>query len=176
MLSHPGPSLASRKKLHASWNTKYSNYDEKRGRWMNGFLGTSASVWSDLALVLSLALVAVAVLGAVRARRQRFPAHCRLMAPAAFLNWIPVLLVMLPAWFRAAGGDPQITGPLGLAPVFHGVLGGLTQLLMTYTVVRMSWAENLPPGEPLWLMRATAILWLLAMIGGSAVYVVTYVV
>lgn len=143
---------------------------------MNGFLGTSASVWSDLALVLSLALFAVAALGAVRARRQRFPAHCRLMAPAALLNWIPVLLVMLPAWFRAVGGDLQITGPLTLAPVFHGVVGGVTQLLMTYTVIRMSWAEQLPPDEPLWLMRATATLWLLALIGGSAVYVFKYVI
>ena len=63
-----------------------------------------------------------------------------------------------------------------LAPVFHGVVGGVTQLLMTYTVIRMSWAEHLPPDEPLWLMRATAILWLLALIGGSAVYVFKYVI
>jgi hypothetical protein len=53
-------------------------------------------------------------------------------------------------------GDPQVTGPLALAPVFHGVVGGMTQLLMTCTVIRMSWAEQLPPDEPIWLMRATA--------------------
>jgi hypothetical protein len=98
------------------------------------------------------------------------------MAPAALLNWIPVLLIMLPAWFRAVGGDPQIAGPLALAPVLHGVVGGVTQLLMTYTAIRMSWAEQLPPDEPIWLMRATATLWLLALIGGSAVYVVRYIV
>mgnify|MGYP001064687500 CR=1 FL=1 len=43
---------------------------------MNGFLGTSAELGSDLALVLSLALAAVAAFGVVRAILQRvFAGH-----------------------------------------------------------------------------------------------------
>lgn len=50
------------------------------------------------------------------------------------------------------------TGTLAGVPVFHGVLGGVTQLLMTYTVTRMYWIERLPPEQPLWLMRTTLFL------------------
>ena len=142
---------------------------------MDGFLGTSAQLGSDLALVLSLALAAVAAFGVVRARRNRFSTHCPMMATAALLHWIPVLVIMIPNWLQAAAGESQLTGALSLTPIFHGLLGGVTQLLMTYTVVRMYWAEQLPPGQPVWLMRTTVALWLLTIVGGTAVYIVTYV-
>ncbi len=142
---------------------------------MNGFLGTAASLWSDLSLLLSLALGALAVFGGIRARQKRFSTHCPVMAMAALLNWVPVLVVMIPAWIGVAtGAETLATGPFASAPVFHGVLGGVTQLLMTYTVARMYWLEQLPPDEPIWLMRVTIILWLLTLIGGAAVYVVSY--
>jgi uncharacterized membrane protein YozB (DUF420 family) len=142
---------------------------------MNSFLGTSARLGSDLALVLSLALAVVAFFGVMRARRQRFSTHCPVMAWAALLHWLPVLVVMLPNWLEATTGESQLAGTLALTPIFHGVLGGVAQLLMTYTVVRMYWFEQLPPDQPIWLMRTTAVLWLLTVIGGSAVYVVKYV-
>jgi cytochrome b561 len=97
------------------------------------------------------------------------------MATAALLHWIPVLAIMIPAWLAAAGGNSKLTGPLSLVPIFHGLLGGFTQLLMTYTVTRMYWVERLPPEKPIWLMRTTAIFWLLTITGGIAVYLVTYV-
>jgi hypothetical protein len=142
---------------------------------MNGFLGTSASLWSDLSLLLSLVFGALAVFGGIRARQKRFSTHCPVMAVGALLNWVPVLVVMIPAWIGlATGAETLATGPFASAPVFHGVLGGVTQLLMTYTVARMYWLEHLPPDEPIWLMRVTIILWLLTLIGGAAVYVVSY--
>lgn len=142
---------------------------------MNGFLGTSASLWSDLTLVLTLALGGVAAFGGLKARRREFSTHCPVMAVAALLNWIPVLLVMIPGWLGVVtGGETLASGPLASAPVFHGVLGAVTQLLMTYVVTRMYWLEALPPEQPLWLMRVTMILWLLTLIGGTVVYVVSY--
>lgn len=63
-----------------------------------------------------------------------------------------------------------------LPAVGHGLLGGLTQLLMTYTVARMYWLENLPPREPIWLMRVTIVLWMLSLLGGIVVYLLLYVV
>jgi len=142
---------------------------------VNGFLGTSASLWSDLSLVITLLLGGVAAFGGIRARQKRFSTHCPVMAAAAFLNWIPVLVVMIPTWIGVVMGTETLaTGPLSSAPVFHGVLGGATQLLMTYTVARMYWVKQLPPDRPIWLMRTTLGLWLLTAIGGVAVYVVSY--
>jgi uncharacterized membrane protein YozB (DUF420 family) len=141
---------------------------------MNGFLGTEASLGSDLSLVVSWILGIVAVAGAVNGHRRRFSKHCPVMTAGAFLNWIPVLIVMIPTWLgtltNGGGGGPET-----LAPVGHGVLGAITQLLMTYTVVRMQWFEDLPPEEPLWLMRITIGLWILTVIGGTAVYLTLYV-
>ena len=143
---------------------------------MSGFLGTSASVWSDLSLVLTLVLGGVAAFGGIQAHRRRLSAHCPVMPVAAFLNWAPVLVVMIPTWIGVVTGTKTLaTGPLAMAPVFHGVLGGVTQLLMTYTVTRMRWIEQLPPSRPIWLMRTTLTLWLLTLIGGVVVYVVSYV-
>jgi uncharacterized membrane protein YozB (DUF420 family) len=144
---------------------------------MDGFLGTAASARSDLALVVALMLGALAAFGGTRARRKRFSTHCPVMATAALLNWIPVLLVMIPSWVGVLAGSKTLaTGPFALLPVFHGALGGLTQLLMMYTVTRMYWINQLPPRRPIWLMRTTLTLWLLTLVGGIAVYVVSYVI
>jgi hypothetical protein len=99
------------------------------------------------------------------------------MAVAALLNWIPVLLVMVPRWFNIAMTiEPLNADLLGLAPVFHGVLGAAAQLLMTYTVVRMFWLNQLPPNRPLWLMRITLVVWLLTLTGGVVVYTTRYII
>ena len=144
---------------------------------MNGFLGTSASVWSDLSLVVTLVLGAVAIFGAIRARQKRFSSHCPVIAGAALINWIPVLWVMIPGSIGVVtGAKPLVTGTLAVAPVFHGLLGAVTQLLMTYTVIRMYLLKQLPPDRPIWLMRSTLALWMLALIGGVGVYVVSFVI
>lgn len=143
---------------------------------MNGFLGTEAPLLSDLSLVLSLALAGLAVFGALRARQERFSTHCPVMAAGMLLNWVPVLVVMIPTWIAVlGGGGPEIAAPFSSAPILHGVLGAVTQLAMTYTVTRMYWLEQLPPERPIWLMRATLVLWLLTIVGGAAVYIVSYV-
>jgi hypothetical protein len=144
---------------------------------MDGLLGTSASMGSDLSLILTLVLGMVAAFGGMRARQKRFSTHCPVMAVAALLNWLPVFLVMVPTWIGVVTGTETLaTGAFAKLPAFHGVLGGVTQLLMTYTVTRMYWIEGLPPGRPIWLMRTTLILWLLTVSGGIVVYVVSYAV
>lgn len=142
---------------------------------MNGFLDTSATFISDLSLVLTLLFSTFAIGGLVQARRKKFSTHCPVMAVAALLNWIPVALVMTPIWIELFQADQIFTEISSLTPVFHGFLGMPTQLLMTYTVVRMYWIKNLPPKQPLWLMRLTLVLWMLTLLGGSLVYIVKYV-
>jgi putative membrane protein len=140
---------------------------------MNGFLGTEASLGSDLSLIFSWIFGIVAVVGAVNGRRRRFSKHCPVMTTGMLLNWIPVLIVMIPSWLGVVtNGDGTTTS---LAPLGHGVLGAVTQVLMSYTVVRMQWLEDLPPKEPLWLMRTTIILWILTVLGGAVVYLTLYV-
>lgn len=141
---------------------------------MYGFLGTKATLGSDLALVFTVIFGVVAVVGAINGRRRQFSKHCPVMTAGMLLNWIPVFIVMIPTWLGAvtSGGGG---GATSLAPMGHGVLGAVTQLLMTYTVARMQWLENLPPKQPIGLMRITIILWLLTVLGGVFVYLTLYV-
>lgn len=143
---------------------------------MDGFLNTSASFLADLSLVLTLFLGAVALYGGLQARRRAFSKHCPVMAGAALANWIPVLMIMVPTWLDLAQQEQILAAGLAsLTPFIHGLLGGFTQILMTYTVVRMYWLQQLPPRQPIWLMRITIALWVLTLIGGSAVYLTKYV-
>jgi putative membrane protein len=142
---------------------------------MNGLLGTSASFSSDLSLILTIIFGIAAIGGAVQARRKKFSNHCPVMAVAAMMNWIPVVFVMLPIWIELFNNGQIFAEISSLTPFFHGVLGGTTQILMTYTVARMYWLKQLPPKQPIWLMRSTLILWLLTMVGGSLVYIMKYV-
>ncbi len=144
---------------------------------MNGILNTGAGLWSDLSLILTILLGIVAAYGGIQARKKQFSKHCPVMAVAAMINWIPILVVMVPTWLGVLQGSETLTtGAFANIPVFHGILGGFTQLLMTYTVTRMYWIESLPPRKPIWLMRTTIILWFLTVIGGVGVYLVSYVV
>ncbi|MBN1483661.1 MAG: hypothetical protein JXA37_02975 [Chloroflexia bacterium] len=143
---------------------------------MDGFLGTKAPLVSDLSLLLSLVLGLAAVVGGVYGHRRRLVRHCPVMAVSAFMNWLPVLLVMIPMWLDLAAGTAQVRSDLStVVPLFHGVLGGVIQLLLTYTVVRMVWLKQLPPRKTTWLMRIAMGLWLLALLGGVGVYLALYV-
>ena len=144
---------------------------------MNGFLTTEASFLSDISLVSTILLGLVAAFGGIQAKRKKFSTHCPVMATAAMLNWLPVLVVMIPSWLGVVQGTEQLaSGLYANVPVFHGILGGLTQLLMTYTVTRMYWIESLPPQKPIWLMRTTIFLWILTVLGGIGVYLVSFVI
>lgn len=143
---------------------------------MNGFFGTEASFLSDISLVTNIVLVIVAAYGGIQARKKQFSKHCPVMAVAALLNWLPVLIVMVPSWVGVLSGTETLaTGTFANVPIFHGILGAFTQLLMTYTVIRMYWAENLPPQKPIGLMRTTIFLWILTVLGGIGVYLVSFV-
>ena len=143
---------------------------------MAGFLGTRAPFVADLSLVLTWLFGMVAIVGAIKGHRRRISKHCPVMATGALLNWIPVLMIMIPRWLGmvVAGADPPGGAPR-LPAIGHGLLGGMTQVLMTYTVTRMYWLEDLPPRRPIWLMRATIVLWMLSLLGGTFVYLLLYV-
>lgn len=142
---------------------------------MNGILGTTAPLGADLSLILTILFGVIGSIGAWQAHHKRFRFHCPIMAIAGLFNWIPVLFVMIPTWVSILSGERSLgTGFLANIPVFHGFLGLMAQILITYTVFRMYWIKNLPPKKPLWLMRITMTLWFLTVIGGIGVYFTAY--
>ncbi len=142
---------------------------------MAGLFGTQALWVADLVLVAIGAMGGLAVAGWGFARRRGFLAHCRLMAWVTFVAYLPILGGMIGPWLGLARQGSAVFGQAQtLAPFMHGVLGGLAQLLMTYTVVRMNWRRKWPPRRPLWLMRIALLLWLLAIIGGTGTYLTLY--
>lgn len=142
---------------------------------MSGLFGTEASIASDLSLVVTMVLAIVGAYGGLKARQQQYSRHCPVMAAAALLTWLPAVFVMVPVWLEVVRGSETIApAQWRVAPVFHGALGLVALLLMTYTVTRMYWLKQLPPEQPVWLMRSTLGLWLLAVIGGVSVYLVAY--
>jgi purine-cytosine permease-like protein len=144
--------------------------------FMSGFLGTAASLRSDLVLITTWLLLIVAIIGFFQARKQRFDTHESIMPWAVLLNWIPILIVMIPVILRILTSGVHPAGSAYFTQIFlHSGLGLVTQLLLTYTVVRMKWAPNLPPKNPLWLMRIALILWVLTVLGGTYFYLVAYV-
>jgi hypothetical protein len=144
---------------------------------MHGFLGTTASLVSDIALIFMWVLLIAALVGFFQAHKKHFDKHEELMPWAALLNWIPILLVMIPVMSRIISGQYHLTGgAFGPLPYFHAAFGLATQVLLTYTVFRMKWAQNLPPKKPLWLMRIALILWVLTVLDGTFLYIAAFVI
>jgi len=143
---------------------------------MHGFLGTRAPLIADITLLMTWSLLIVALFGAYRAYKKNYTKHESIMPWAALLNWIPILLVMIPVLARIISGQYHlVSDKFAFLPYFHGTLGLLTQVLLTYTVFRMKWATNLPPKKPLWLMRIALILWVLTVLGGTFLYFVAFI-
>ena len=99
------------------------------------------------------------------------------MAFASFFYLLPVLITMIPSWLSIITLDTVLaTWIFANIPIFQGVLGGLTLLLITYIVIRMYWIKKLPPKKPLWLMRITIILWIVTIVAGFGVTIIAYVI
>src|SRR6266446_6822594 len=98
---------------------------------MHGFLGTGATFWADLNLVVQIALGLALLMGMVLARRQQFRAHMVCQSSVILLNLVMIFLIMMPSFHRQVA--PQI--PAGLHEAYYGVatlhagLGTLAELL-----------------------------------------------
>jgi uncharacterized membrane protein YozB (DUF420 family) len=164
-------------------------------RLQPGFLGTGASLLSDLTLLAYILLIVPAMLiGFVFARRKLFrPHHKAVMTGITLVNWALILYVMAVSY--AGGVAPGIPGALGdvriWLPTVHLLFGAAAQLLATYAVVRM-WREDTQTaaakkrgesGDQLrryWfkaakpVMRAALALWLLTAALGIGTYAAFY--
>lgn len=149
-----------------------------------GFLGTGASLASDISLLSYILLIVPSMLvGFVFARRKLFEPHHKLtMTTIVIVNWFIIFWLMansyrdgvLPYLNAANLGEPSI-----ILPTIHLITGAIAQLLGTYLVIRM-WFEKVLPK---WVMvkkikiymRFTLALWLLTATLGITIYLTWYV-
>ncbi len=146
-----------------------------------GFLGTGASMMSDIVLLAYLfCMVPGMLLGFFFARRKMFVPHHKItMTLVVVFNWILIAVLMLGSYRNGVLPflNAQFAGDVRVVlPTLHAITGGLAQLLATYLVFRM-WFEKVLPS---WMMvkrikrymRLTLALWLITVALGVLIYVV----
>ncbi len=148
---------------------------------MHGFLGTGATFWADLTLVVEVAMGMVLLVGMVFARRQHFRAHMVCQSSVVLLNVVMIGLVMLPSFRRQVA--PHL--PAGLHEAYYAVatlhasLGAVAELLGLYIVLRA--ATNLVPARlcfqnyKAWMRTALGLWWGVVLLG-LGIYAVWYLI
>jgi plastocyanin/uncharacterized membrane protein YozB (DUF420 family) len=148
---------------------------------MHGFLGTGATFWVDLTLVVEIAMGMVLLMDMGLARRQHFRAHMVCQSSVVLLNVVIIGLVMLPAFRRQV--VPHL--PAGLHEAYYAVttphagLGAVAELLGLYIVLRA--ATNLVPARlrfqnyKAWMRTALGLWWGVVLLG-LGTYAVWYLI
>ncbi|HET6319631.1 MAG TPA: plastocyanin/azurin family copper-binding protein [Chloroflexota bacterium] len=148
-----------------------------------GFLGTNASLVSDLSLVLGILVAVFLTIGVAMAVRKKFHAHRWIQSAAVTLNVLQVAIVMLGSFARsAAPGIPsRLNDSYYAVALGHGLLGLTTLLLGVFIAIRAN--ELLPPflrklrfHNFKLFMRTAYGLYLLSTALGVSAYVTWYVV
>ncbi len=148
---------------------------------MHGFLGTGATVWADLNLVVQIAMGVALLVGMLFARRQQFRAHMLCQSSVMLLNGVMIGLVMLPSFRRQV--TPHL--PAGLHEAYYAVaalhagLGTIAELLGLYIVLRA--ATNLVPARlrfqnyKAWMRTALGLWWGVVLLG-LGTYAIWYLI
>jgi uncharacterized membrane protein YozB (DUF420 family) len=141
----------------------------------HGFLGTSAPLSADIALVTEVAMALALLLGMLLARRQHYRAHAWCQGVVVLLNIFLIARVMAPS-FRSQVA-PKIPARLGrpfyAVATAHAVVGCIAELLGIYIVLAAG-TKMLPAKLRLvrykaW-MRTALLIWWLALLLGLATY------
>jgi len=144
-----------------------------------GFLGTKATLRSDLTLVLILITAILFSLGFYMARRKRFTSHRWIQTSAVILNTVVVLVSMVTSYIihilpgipaRLAEGDYAVT-------TLHGIIGAIGLIFGIFVALRGNELvpqrlkfQNYKP-----FMRWAYALYMISTLGGVAVYIIVFV-
>jgi uncharacterized membrane protein YozB (DUF420 family) len=144
-----------------------------------GFLGTKATLRSDLTLVLILITALMFNIGFVLARRKQFVAHRWVQTSAVILNSLVVLISMLTSYIihilpgipsKLAQGDYAVT-------TLHAIIGAVGVLFGIFVALQ---GNNLVPKnlriknyKP--YMRTAYGLYMLSTLGGVILYIIVFV-
>jgi len=144
-----------------------------------GFLGTRASVRSDLTLVLILFAAVLFTVGWQLAAHKRYEAHRWVQTSAVTLNAGVVLLSMVTSFVgRILPGIPAklLEDSYGITTV-HALFGAITVLFGVFVALR---GNSLVPKA--WqfknyklFMRTAYVLYMLSTLGGVILYISVYV-
>mgnify|MGYP000957861102 CR=1 FL=1 len=139
-----------------------------------GFLGTNASLLSDLSLLLCLISLVLFIVGGLQAKRRQFKSHCPTQTVALILVILAVVLFMAPVYTEQyestnAGLSPFL--PNGLVAL-HAGLGGLTLLYGVY-VTLVGYRVFKSKHKKL-LMQIASILFIILNVSGIVIYLSLY--
>lgn len=145
-----------------------------------GFLGTAASRYADLVLLLEIAMGLALLIGAMLARVRRFRLHAWCQSVVVLLNMVVILVVMIPS-FRVRVG-PKIPARLG-QPYYtlataHAALGSIAEIGGLYILLAVG--TNVLPQKfrmtqyKRW-MRSVLVLWWLVLFLGFLTYARWYI-
>jgi uncharacterized membrane protein YozB (DUF420 family) len=142
-----------------------------------GFLGTGASLGSDVNLVVQLLMGFALVLGMFLARGGRYRAHALCQTSVVLLNLLLIALIMLPPFARdVAPGLPRRLGQAYyFLPTAHASLGTIAELLGLYIVIRAG-TDWLPEklrfqNYKAWMRTTLALWWSVIFLGLATYYV-----
>ena len=140
-----------------------------------GFLGTAASAYADVTLLLEIAMGVGLLIGALLARLRRFRGHAWCQSLIVLLNLGVIVFTMIPS-FRVHV-SPKIPLKLGKAyyalATAHAALGTITELAGLY--ILLAAGTNVLPEKfritryKVW-MRTVLVLWWLVLLLGFATY------
>jgi uncharacterized membrane protein YozB (DUF420 family) len=144
-----------------------------------GFLGTKATLRSDLTLVFILITAVLFNLGFILARRKQFGAHRWVQTTSVVLNTLVVLISMVTSYIihilpgipaKLNQGDYAVT-------TVHGLIGAIALLYGLFVMLRGNELvpKSLQFNNYKLFMRWAYALYMLATLGGVIVYIIVFV-
>jgi len=144
-----------------------------------GFLGTKATLRSDLTLVLILVTAILFTIGFILARRKHFTIHRWVQTSSVILNTLVVLISMVTSYIihilpgipaKLLQGDYAVT-------TLHGIIGAFALLLGVFVALR---GNKLVPKRFRFknykhFMRWAYSLYMIATLAGVGVYIIVFV-
>ena len=139
-----------------------------------GFLGTKATMLSDLSLTLCVISLILFIVSGLQAKNRQFKKHCPTQTIALVLVILAVVLFMSPVYTQQyestnAGLSPFL--PNGLVAL-HAGLGGLTLLYGVY-VTLVGYRVFKSKNKKL-LMQIASVLFIILNISGIVIYLNLY--
>jgi uncharacterized membrane protein YozB (DUF420 family) len=137
-----------------------------------GFLGITASLQSDLSLIVQLIVLAVIMYGVSRAKKKEYMRHAYLMLGSLTITLWNAFIVMVPK----ARSLVRVYRPYGLSILvrMHLTFG----VIVLVTGFYIMWVWRLEEPSPCFRqsgkMRKLASLWVLEILSGFVIYYLIY--
>lgn len=144
-----------------------------------GFLGTRATLRSDLTLIIILFTAVLFNIGFILARRRKFEAHRWVQTTAVILNTLVVIISMVTSYViyilpgipaKLNQGDYAVTS-------IHGIIGAIAVILGVFVAMR---GNGLVPKRLRFqnyklFMRWAYGLYMLSTLGGVLIYIIVFI-